>query len=265
MTTVWSLVIGNSGGFFWKLLDWIVCLIGTFLFFALECRDTSQSRWVFLTVLSTRPGISAILPGRKWPAGKNGIKLRWAKLVWSVNNYLDEHTLTVTIGGHSVRYPWSAISDWAWYRNVRYRSEERRVRHYVGYRNKLLSDFWHPTSKCANPRSAVVRRQILDMKSVGLKPVWKIVFIWDWFVNFRYRNIRYWFSPISEWKLMSISELFRCRNERIYSDIFCSDIGIRDVDVGYRRHKGWCRCPPMTVTEVFCSICQLFLELLIPF
>jgi hypothetical protein len=33
---------------------------------------------------------------------------------------------------------------------------------------------------------------------------------------------------------MSISELFRYRNEKILSDIFCSDIGIRDVDVGYR-------------------------------
>ncbi len=31
---------------------------------------------------------------------------------------------TVHIGGHSLRYPWSAISDWAWYRNVRYRTEE---------------------------------------------------------------------------------------------------------------------------------------------
>ncbi len=30
---------------------------------------------------------------------------------------------------------------------------------------------------------------------------------------------------------MLILELFRCHNERIQSDIFCSDIGIRDVDV----------------------------------
>ncbi len=29
----------------------------------------------------------------------------------------------VLIGGHLVRYPWSAISDWAWYRNFRYRTE----------------------------------------------------------------------------------------------------------------------------------------------
>ncbi len=36
----------------------------------------------------------------------------------------------MSIGGYSVRYPWSAISDWAWYRNVRYRTEEHRVRQY---------------------------------------------------------------------------------------------------------------------------------------
>jgi hypothetical protein len=63
----------------------------------------------------------------------------------------------LSIGWHSVRYPWSAILDWAWYRNVRYQTEVRKVRHYVGYRNKLLSDIWYPTSLFENPRSAVVR------------------------------------------------------------------------------------------------------------
>jgi hypothetical protein len=63
--------------------------------------------------------------------------------------------------------------------------------------------------------------------------------IWEWFLNFRYWNIRYWFSPISEWKLMSISKLFRYWNERIYSDIFCSNIGIRDVNVGCQILPTW--------------------------
>ncbi len=57
--------------------------------------------------------------------------------------------LTMFIGGHLVRYPWSVISDWAGYRNFRYRTEESRVRHYIGYRNKLFSDIQYPTSHYA--------------------------------------------------------------------------------------------------------------------
>ncbi len=75
----------------------------------------------------------------------------------------------VTIGGHSVRYPWSAVSDWAWYRNVRYRTEERRVRHYIRYWNELLSDIRYPTSTFVNPRSVVVSCQIIVMKVVRSK------------------------------------------------------------------------------------------------
>ncbi len=125
--------------------------------------------------------------------------------------------LTV-IGGHSVRYPWSAISDWAWYRNVRYRTEEHRVRHYIGYRNNLFSDIRYPTSMFVNLYSEVVSCLVLFMKVVGSKPKRTIMGqnnLLEMIINFRYRNIRYWFSPISEWKLMSISELFRYRNERI--------------------------------------------------
>ncbi len=52
-----------------------------------------------------------------------------------------------TIGGHLLRYPSSAISDWTWYRSLRHWTEESRVRHYIGYRNKLLSDIQSPTSE----------------------------------------------------------------------------------------------------------------------
>ncbi len=34
-------------------------------------------------------------------------------------------------GGHLVRCPWSAISAWAWYWNLRYRTEESGVWHYI--------------------------------------------------------------------------------------------------------------------------------------
>ncbi len=47
------------------------------------------------------------------------------------------------IGRHLLRYPWSAISDWAWNRNLQYQTEESGVRHYIGYRNKLLSYIQH--------------------------------------------------------------------------------------------------------------------------
>jgi hypothetical protein len=163
-----------------------------------------------------------------------------------------------TIGGHSLRYPWSAISDWAWYRKVRYRTEELNVRHYIGYRNKLLSNIRYPTLLFGNPRSAVVSCLPLLMKVVNSKPVRKIMYqvyllgsigndlsILDIGISdidlVRYRNgswCRYrnysdirikgfsptFFVPISEWE-MSMS------------------------NVGYRRHQGRCRCPPMKRTN----------------
>ncbi len=80
------------------------------------------------------------------------------------------------IGGHSVRYPWSAISDWAWYRNVRYLTEVRRVRYYIRYRNKLLSDIRYPTSIFVNPRSAVVWCLNIDIQTVGsIQESWIII------------------------------------------------------------------------------------------
>jgi hypothetical protein len=182
---------------------------------------------------------------------------QWFPLVWLVWSCF-------AIGGHSVWYPWSAISDWAWYHIVRYRTEERRVRHYIGYRNKLLSDIRYLTWRFVNSRCPEVRCWILDMKTMGSKPVRKLafhhfsLFIWEWFINFRYWNIQYWFSPISEWKLnvdvgteadvdigtIPISEwkdlvrhfLFRYRNKRCQC---------RLSDVRYARPKGRCRCPPL--------------------
>ncbi len=68
-----------------------------------------------------------------------------AKLILS--KWTDTFRTFSVIGGHLLWYPWSAISDWAWYRNFRYRTEESGVQHYIGYRNKLLSDIWYLTSK----------------------------------------------------------------------------------------------------------------------
>ncbi len=113
---------------------------------------------------------------------------------------------TNCIGGHSVRYTRSAISDWAWYRNVRYRTEERRVRHNIEYRNKLLSDIRYPTFII--PRSAVVSYQTIVRKVVGLKPGRKIM-----------RHIFLLGSLGNDLSILDIGisdiDLVRYRNERI--------------------------------------------------
>jgi hypothetical protein len=131
------------------------------------------------------------------------VKLSWYQI------YLIP-SLLIPIGGHSVRYPWSAISDWAWYRNVRYQTDERRVRYYIGYRNKPLSDIQYPTSTFVNPRSAVVSCQIFVMKDVGLKPERKMV--------------------------CQIILLGSLRN-----DLSILDIGISDIDLVRYRNGSWCQ------------------------
>ncbi len=114
------------------------------------------------------------------------------------------------IGGHSVRYPWSAISDWAWYLNVRYRTEYRRVQHYIGYRNKLLSYIPYPTLKFVNPRSAVVRSYEHDRKAMSLKLVSKFI----------------------------CNSIFL---GPLRNDLSILDIGISDIDLVRYRNGSWCR------------------------
>ncbi len=47
-----------------------------------------------------------------------------------------------TVCGHLVRYPWSAISDWAWYRNFQYRTEraESNIISDIGIKFYPISD-----------------------------------------------------------------------------------------------------------------------------
>ncbi len=126
-------------------------------------------------------------------------------------NFISNKCIVVCIGGHSVRYQWSAISDWAWYRNVLYQTEERRVWHHVRYRNKLFCLISNILQlKFINPRSAVVRRLLLDIKIVGLKPVRKI---------------------------MSHRILIRSYMNKLS----ILDIGISDIDLVRYRNGSWCR------------------------
>ncbi len=49
-------------------------------------------------------------------------------------------------GGHLVRYPWSVLSDWAWYRNFQYRTEraESDIISDIGIKFYPICDIWHP-------------------------------------------------------------------------------------------------------------------------
>ncbi len=121
------------------------------------------------------------------------------------------------------------ISDW-----------ESGVRHYIGYRNKVLSDIRYPTSH-STQRVTVAQCYSARWPIQGARVrIWKM--------NYFFLQCR-----ISEWAQMSISEHFRYRNDVFQSDIFVSDIGITDVDVdvGYRRDWARCRCPPMFNTYLY--------------
>jgi hypothetical protein len=80
------------------------------------------------------------------------------------------------IGGHSVCYPWSAISDWALYKyrtepdiDIGLKSAESDIISDIGINFCPISDIRLP--KFENSGSAVVRRQILNMKTEGSRPV----------------------------------------------------------------------------------------------
>ncbi len=100
------------------------------------------------------------------------------------------------------------------------------------YRNKLLSYILYPTSSVSSISTVAerLRRSPVKTRVWGANTVDATNF-------FR----------ISEWTQMSISELFWYRNDSFQSNIFSSDIGITDVDVGCRISPTLdrCWCPPM--------------------
>ncbi len=134
--------------------------------------------------------------------------------------YSTYFTVLVGIGGHLVRYPWSAISDWAWYRDFRCRTE-RAKSDIISDFEKILSDNQYPTFSLTDSHSSLeLLRSLISLKDVGSNLRLEIFFVLQ--------------CRISEWTLMSISEHFRYRNDIFQSDIFVSDIAITDVDVGCR-------------------------------
>jgi hypothetical protein len=128
----------------------------------------------------------------------------------------------LTIDGHLVRYPWSAISDWAWYRNFRYRTERVESNILSNNRNKCVSYIGYPTS--------LRNRQSQKLSVIVLAYCSKV----RGFESAGRNNFVSSMSRISEWTRMSISEHFRYRNDVFQCDIFVTDIGITEVDVGYR-------------------------------
>ncbi len=92
---------------------------------------------------------------------------------------------------------------------------------YIGYRNNLLSHMGYRTFRFCRlvqwlrGKAPACEIKILEFESSGPDEV-------------------LFGNRISGRTLMSISELFWYRNDRFQSDIFSSDIGITDVDVGCR-------------------------------
>ncbi len=116
------------------------------------------------------------------------------------------------IGGHLLRYPWSATSDWAWYWNFRYQTEDSGVRHYIRYWNKLLSDIRHPH----NYRPAQwLRGKVLayENKVLGSNPgvVKNIFWISDIGMD---SDVNIGTLPISEWQFLVRHIFFQYRNNR---------------------------------------------------
>ncbi len=118
-----------------------------------------------------------------------------------------------TIGGH---------------RDQRYRTELDIGTSIIGLKraeSDIISDIginFYPISNVRHPNS-IKLAQWLRSKAFAC-------------VNKSLRIVSYWCDKyfwISEWTQMSMSELFRYRNDNFQSDIFSSDIGITD-DVGCR-------------------------------
>jgi hypothetical protein len=130
------------------------------------------------------------------------------------------------IGGHLLRYPWSAISDWAWYRNFRYRTEESRIRHYIGYRNKLLSDIRYLTSKNSSISTVAEKTSVL-----GSNPADVINICWISDIGM-VSDVDIGTLPISEWQYSVRHNFFRYRNNRCWWRM--SDIA--DIEVYVDAH-----------------------------
>ncbi len=130
--------------------------------------------------------------------------------------------ICISIGGHLVRYPWSAISDWAWYQTERAESDiisDIRIMFYP------ISDIRHLGLNMPSQQLSVIALAY-HSKGRGFESVrWHNFFLW---------------CRISEWTLMSISEHFRYQNDVFQSDIFVSDIGI-----GNR-----CRCRMSDIADI---------------
>ncbi len=129
-------------------------------------------------------------------------KLRWSSTAVQVR----WTTVVKTIGGHLLRYAWSAISDWAWYWNFRYRTEKSGVRHYIGYRKKLLSDIQHPK---IHKSAQWLRKQVSWVQT----PADVINIFWMSDIGMD-SDVDIGTLPISEWQFSVRHIFFRYRNNR---------------------------------------------------
>jgi hypothetical protein len=139
---------------------------------------------------------------------------------------------TVIIGGHLLRYPWSAILDWAWYRNFQYQTEESGVWHYIGYRNKRLSDIRYPTSN--NSYISTVAKKI---SVLGSNPADVINIFWILDIGMD-SDVDIGTLPISAWQFSVRHIFFWYRNNRCRCRM--SDIADIEVDVDAHLWLSYC-------------------------
>ncbi len=134
-----------------------------------------------------------------------------------------------TIGGHLVRYPWSAISDWAWYQNFRYRTErvESDIISDIGIKFYPISDILFYTN---NHSSSVLLRshtkqRVLVSNLLGEKNFSSMSDIR------MSSDVDIGTVPISEWHFSVRHICLRYRNNRRRCRCRMSEIADIEIDV----------------------------------
>ncbi len=116
---------------------------------------------------SSRDGVPLKFKKQTWRQYSSSIRIVWAWF-WPLLNLAGQYLQPrpPTIGGHLVRYPWSAILDWAWYRNFRYRSEraESDIITDIGIKFYPISDIIILTDSHS---SLVLKRSLTNPRGVG--------------------------------------------------------------------------------------------------
>ncbi len=119
------------------------------------------------------------------------------------------------IGGHLVWYPWSAISDWAWYRNFRYRTErvESNIISDVGINFYPISNIRHLKASRQNQQLSVTVLAY-HFQGHGFESATGILFFSSILDIRMSSDVDIGTLPISEWRFSVRHICLRYRNNR---------------------------------------------------